>query len=85
MELGVPVIASNVDGIPSIIKNGFNGLLVKPGDANTIANYIIALKRDIGLRSTLIRNGRETVKQFTINNMAASYYRIYVDSLRKAK
>lgn len=85
LELGVPVIASNVDGIPDVIKHGVNGLLVKPGDATAIANDIIALKRDPALRSHLIRNGLATLKNHAINSMAADYYRIYTEAANKRK
>ena len=39
-ETGLPVIASNVGGLRESIKNGVNGLLVKPGDSSSLTQAI---------------------------------------------
>ena len=38
--LGVPVIASNVGGIPELVKHGQNGFLFEPGDSNQLCELI---------------------------------------------
>lgn len=43
---GTPVIASNVDDIPAIVRHDENGLLVSAGDADALANAIESLARD---------------------------------------
>lgn len=43
---GTPVIASNVDDIPNIVRHDENGLLVPAGDAEALANAIELLARD---------------------------------------
>ena len=77
MEQGVPVIASAVDGIPDLIKNGVNGFLIKPGDAKSLAHYILQLKRDRGTRNSLVQNAYAEVENHGSSAMAASYYRLY--------
>ena len=49
----LPVIASNVGGIPEVIKDGESGLLVPAGNANAIAQAIIKLYEDTHLRISL--------------------------------
>lgn len=55
---GVPVIASNVGGIPEIIIDGVNGLLVPPGDPAALADAIERLMVDADLRRRLGTNAR---------------------------
>jgi glycosyltransferase involved in cell wall biosynthesis len=45
-SLGIPVVASNVGGIPEIIKDQETGLLVKPGDPQDIASAVLSLLND---------------------------------------
>jgi glycosyltransferase involved in cell wall biosynthesis len=49
---GCPIIASNVGGIPEIIKNGYSGLLFEPGDAKDLATKILTLvnNRDLAIK-----------------------------------
>jgi len=39
MNHGTPVIASRVGGIPDIVEDGVSGLLVPPGDVDTLAQH----------------------------------------------
>ncbi|MGD0645066.1 MAG: glycosyltransferase family 4 protein [Candidatus Bathyarchaeia archaeon] len=48
---GVPVIATSVGGIPDMIENGVNGILVKPDDPKELAGAIQMLLKDKALRS----------------------------------
>jgi glycosyltransferase involved in cell wall biosynthesis len=46
MAMGLPVIASNVGGIPSLIKDAETGLLIEPGDPQQLADCINYLLED---------------------------------------
>ncbi len=56
---GLPVIASASGGIPSIVENGVNGLLVESGSAGDLAEKIELLWRDPILSAKLGRCGKE--------------------------
>jgi N-acetyl-alpha-D-glucosaminyl L-malate synthase BshA len=43
MACEVPVIATNVGGVPEVVEHGVDGFLVEPGDVNAAANYAIEL------------------------------------------
>jgi glycosyltransferase involved in cell wall biosynthesis len=66
MARGVPIISTNVGGIPDVIKNGKNGLLITPRNPLQIANAVVRLIKDVQLRAKLIENGLKTVKQYTL-------------------
>lgn len=52
------VIASNIGGIPEVVKDGETGILVEYGDVEALANAILRLSADRSLREKLGENGR---------------------------
>ncbi|HHL3303799.1 TPA: glycosyltransferase family 4 protein, partial [Bacillus cereus] len=75
MSQGTPVIASEVGGIPGVVKHRENGLLVKPGNEEEIASAILDLHSDINLTQTLIRNGIEVAKKNTLESLTDFFVR----------
>ena len=65
MAAGLPVVSTSVGGIPFLLKDGENGLLVMPGDASAMAQAVLQLLRDPGLSARLSRAARATVESFT--------------------
>jgi glycosyltransferase involved in cell wall biosynthesis len=63
MALGTPVVASRVGGIPEIITDGRDGLLVEPGDVGGLAGAISSLLDDASRRAKLADAALETVRQ----------------------
>ena len=59
--VGLPVVASNVHGIPDVVRNGATGLLVAPKDTAALAAAIGRLIDEPSLRRTLGRAGRDLV------------------------
>jgi glycosyltransferase involved in cell wall biosynthesis len=53
MRAGLPIIASGVDGIPEAIRDGEEGLLVQPGNAQALAEALTALLLDVAQRNRL--------------------------------
>ena len=72
MANGVPVVSTAVGGIPEIIQNDLNGLLIPPGNAGAICDSIYQVWSNSQLRSKLIKSGYETVKKYTIEKQAAN-------------
>lgn len=64
MALGLPIVSTNVGGIPFLINNGEDGLLVPPKDVNAMLQAIIKLKEDKNLKDKLVINARKKVEKF---------------------
>ncbi len=77
LVLGVPVVASNVGGIPDIIQNGKNGLLVPPEDVKALSQAIMRLIDEGGLRKRLILEGYRTVPSYRWSRIARQYSSLY--------
>ncbi len=83
MAAGCPVIASEVGDIPKLIKHGETGLLVKPGNAEELAQAISQLISDPIQRGELALRGQNWVSEnFSARTMAQRYRDVYVDILR---
>jgi len=77
MSQGCPVIASNVGGIPTIIKNEVNGLLFEVGDFYDLKNCIEKLiVNKNGLKEELIENGLKTAQTNTIGNFGSHFLKM---------
>jgi glycosyltransferase involved in cell wall biosynthesis len=78
LYLGKPVIASRVGGIPEIVADGTDGILVPPGDSAALAAAICRLLDDGSLRDRMSGAGRERVhRRFGFESMVRSYERVY--------
>ena len=63
MAMGVPVVATEAGGVPEIIRDGKNGLLVPPGDSKALAEALMRLLKSEGLREKLAVNGARMVRE----------------------
>lgn len=77
LVMGVPVIASNVGGIPDIIRNGKNGLLVSPEKKERLSQAIMRLIDEEGLRKRLILEGYKTISSYRWSRIARQYLSLY--------
>jgi dihydroflavonol-4-reductase len=53
LSAGVPLVATRVGGLASVVRDGENGILVPPGDADAMASAIIRVLRNPALRGEL--------------------------------
>lgn len=53
MAAGVPVISTTVGGIPDVIDRGVDGLLLEPGDVGALADAIVLLLENAGMRAAM--------------------------------
>jgi colanic acid/amylovoran biosynthesis glycosyltransferase len=78
MASGVPVIASEISGIPELVDQGKNGLLVPPRDAQALADSLDAVYKDSKERRCLGEAGRrKVVDEFNLTKNAATLARLF--------
>ncbi len=82
---GLPVVATNVHGMPDAVQNRVTGILVPPSDPGALAEAIGRLVEDAELRASLGTAGRKYVERhydWTQNatQMASIYERLLADS-----
>jgi glycosyltransferase involved in cell wall biosynthesis len=77
MQLGIPVIGSNVGGIPEIVRDGVNGFLVPPNNAEALADRIQQLLDDGELLKRMKVNALASVDgRFSAGNFALAIRRV---------
>ncbi len=79
MVLGTPVVCSNLFEIPKQVGNA--GLFFNPFKVEEIAEKIYEIWTDEGLRRQLIQNGKERVKDLTMENYAEKWEKIIEEAL----
>ena len=60
----VPVVSTDVGGVPFLVEDGKSALLVPPGNDAAMADAVLRLLNDAKLRQGLIQEGLEVAKQF---------------------
>jgi glycosyltransferase involved in cell wall biosynthesis len=84
--VGLPVIASRVDGIKEIINDGETGFLYEYDDERALAEKIVVLSKNINERKRLAENLQKKVaEEFSIFRMIEKYEKIYEQQLMKKK
>lgn len=73
-----PVIASDVGGIYTIVKDNVTGLLVPPKDPQSLASAILKLVKDKALAGRLAKEGQRFVQEnFSLEDMARKVEEVY--------
>ena len=65
MTAGLPVVTTRVAGIPSLVTDEVNGLLVDTPDADAVAGALARIVGDAALRQRLIARSYETARGLT--------------------
>jgi glycosyltransferase involved in cell wall biosynthesis len=83
---GVPVVATAVSGTPEAVLDGQTGHLVAAGDAPALANRLLRLLGDAGLRRRMGRAGRALMTgRFTFAAQAEAYLDLFAELSRKRR
>jgi glycosyltransferase involved in cell wall biosynthesis len=78
MAAGTPVIVTRKGGITSIVKDGYNGFLVRARNSQEIADRVNMLFADENLRLKMAQRARSTVEEkFSWEDVALKFERIY--------
>lgn len=83
---GLPIIASNVGGIPEIIRDNIDGLLVPPANEQAIAEAIVKLLSNPDLATRLAQQAQKRAfSEFSAEAMTTKYVDLYFDLLKRRR
>jgi glycosyltransferase involved in cell wall biosynthesis len=77
MAVGLPIVATHVDGIPEAVHDGVNGFLVQPGDIQRCAEKIIYLLKNPDIAKSMGKQGQKMVEEFDIRRMVQQQETLY--------
>jgi glycosyltransferase involved in cell wall biosynthesis len=78
MALGLPCVATDVTGIPELVRDGETGLLVPEGDPEALADALGRILDDVDLRRELSRSARALIERdFDVERSAADLREVF--------
>ena len=78
MYLQIPVVSTNISGIPELIENGKEGFLVEPKNVEQLANAIKILLQDEDMRTKMGKSGRKKIEEkFNIQKEVEKLERVW--------
>ena len=78
MAAGLPVVASRTGGIPETVGENIGGILLQPGDGEVLAQAMIKLIKDPGIRFRMGRAGRQRAERlFAAEIVAEKMVEVY--------
>lgn len=84
MMVGKPIVASQVDAIPNIIRDGENGLLVEVDDAVGASDAVLRIYQEDALRNRLVKQGMKDVRRkFNARRVSEEHERLFERVRRK--
>jgi len=83
MAMEIPCIATDINGIPELIRDGVDGLLVAPSDVHGLSAALIRLMDEVSLRESMGKAGRQRVQEsYEISKSADRLADIFSHRLR---
>lgn len=79
---GLPVISTNVRGLPEIVEDGKNGFLVEPKNPQQLSKKILVLLKDENLRKKMSINNLKKVEGYSWDSVVSKLIEIYYSCLK---
>lgn len=83
MAAGLPVVASDVGGLPELVTEGVTGSLVAPGDVEMLRTRLVDLLRDPATRERMGKQARVAADAFRMVNTVDRYMSLYTTMLSR--
>ncbi|MDB2464026.1 glycosyltransferase, partial [Flavobacteriaceae bacterium] len=81
MACRVPVISTDVGGLPEVNKHGFSGYLSEVGDVSSMAKYALSILKDEPTLNQFKDNARAQAKNFAIELIVPQYEELYARTI----
>ncbi|MCP5158250.1 MAG: glycosyltransferase family 4 protein [Gammaproteobacteria bacterium] len=79
---GVAVVSTDVGGVPHLVRDGEDAVLVPPGDSDAMASAVVRLLEAPGQMEKLINAGRDSVERFSWTQVKPLWMALYQDLAR---
>ncbi|MGB2698389.1 MAG: glycosyltransferase family 4 protein [Candidatus Zixiibacteriota bacterium] len=84
MAMGKPVVGTNINAVPEVVKHKVNGLIVPSGDSKNLGEAILLLLRDEQLRKVFGKTSRKIVEdEFSLHRLGALTEEVYYQLMEK--
>jgi len=83
MYAGLPAVATAVGGIPELLEDGFQGLLVEPGQPEQLAAALVDLAADAEKRRQCGQAARERASRYSVERMMEKIETLYEELLEE--
>jgi L-malate glycosyltransferase len=77
MASGVPVVATDVGGLPEVVEHGVTGFLAPVGDVDAMADYCVRILADCAVARRFGTAARERARTFDFASIIPQYERVY--------
>ena len=82
MASGLPIVAATVGGLPDLVREGVNGMLVEPGRSDQLAAALLRISSDSRLRHTMQENSAQIAREeYDIEQHVFKLVEIYTQNL----
>ena len=85
MGTGLPIVASQVQGITDLVKTSINGELFDPGDVKQLVKHLVKLIEDGEKRVKMGKKSTELAQGYDWKNIAQSYSELYEQVIKIEK
>ena len=86
MASGLPLVATKVGEVPTVVRDGVTGFVVEPEDVGALAGAMAKLLGDPALRRRFGDAGRTTIEaEYSAARMTAEYLRVYEEAIAEAR
>ena len=83
---GRPVVATDVGGVPDVVRDGVDGFLVAPGDVDAMADRLARLAADADLRRRMGEAGSASVRErYSVERLLDDVDRLYRSLLARTQ
>jgi glycosyltransferase involved in cell wall biosynthesis len=77
MASGIPVIATNVGGLPEVLDNGNAAFMIPPNNAEALVDLLTYIEQNPVLISEKIQHGRIQIRKFDFLNLEQNLLRLF--------
>ncbi len=77
MAAGLPIVATRTGGIPEIVQNSINGILVPARDSEALAWALMELLKDQKMQKKMGQASLKMVQNFGVDKMVAGNIAVY--------